>query len=228
MNRLEAESVMKAIGKSWFNRREIFDIKIGLDSTDPVKYTLKEKKEKKMDGCAPGFATPTDVGAIYKACAVTTSLGYQAQEQQKECNMCIAHTNTFTEDESLEQESRKHLKARARDVREAATTAAIEKFNINPLYPKTWGEFRNYIRNGFISVKDSYKLKGDEDGGHEAVKYDWPYAIEFRDPSKPKDQAGFDAAKKDIERDYENVVDAIMTLEPREAREELKTFAAKY
>lgn len=84
--------------------------------------------------------------------------------------------------------------------------------------PASAEEFVERVKNGLFVFDDQQEFCGD------ASSFDWRYSIRWRDPNKPADNKGFDAALKTLEEEYNNTRDEVAVLDPVEGLKALRKF----
>lgn len=123
--------------------------------------------------------------------------------------------------QSTEVLQRKYLKDRARDIYSNKSDEIQTAFNIyadSP--PHTAEDLVDRIKNGKFTLPTPERLK--------EIKY-WSVMeqIDWRDPAKPADQAGADAAQKKLSEAYTVVKDDVMIAPTDKALESVRAFEAQ-
>lgn len=96
---------------------------------------------------------------------------------------------------------------------------AEDTFNLKTQRPATVKELRDAIAKGFLVVDEKYDDK--------AGVYYWQDFVEYVDPAKKPDRAGYNAAEKQIRSDASDVKDQIVVFGPEKGLEALNAFKAK-
>lgn len=112
--------------------------------------------------------------------------------------------------ESLDQET-----SRKRNRLEKAFGVSYER-------PTTLGEVREYVKNGWVQVAEGLK---DETDDWEV--YNPGSVIQFKNPDRKKDKAGFNAAIKTMTAAQSDVMDEIVVKGPEAGLEALNAFKAQ-
>lgn len=127
--------------------------------------------------------------------------------QEKEKNMRTENDN-----------KREHLTCRLWGIENRKEDAAMRHFGLkDDEYPRTAEELVKRIKEGRYVIREH---NDDDFGG-------WMEDIRWRHPDKKADKEGFNAFKAAMDKDGEDVRDAIAIQEPVEALKVLKDFEAK-
>lgn len=118
---------------------------------------------------------------------------------------------------------REHLRSRARSIKNEKSVELRKHFHLyDDASPKTLEELLERLNSGKY-VWDKERYKDRQFYGVEEVAA----RIQWRDPSKPADEKGFNAAAEVLEKAYTELKDTLMIVDPKEGLEALRAFEAK-
>lgn len=97
----------------------------------------------------------------------------------------------------------------------------VYEFGIEQKYPKTVGELRQAYKDGWLKLNIPAEAKDSK------RVYSWFDHIRFGDPTKKRDEEGYDAAVKAVQKAASDVKDQIVVMGPEKGLEALNAFKAE-
>jgi hypothetical protein len=111
---------------------------------------------------------------------------------------------TMTTTATLAYDARTRLIKRLHSVYMNKRDELSEKFNLKgPKSPTTFKELKEYLAKGMIVVD------GGDENENNTLFDSWRYLLRIEDPSKPRDQKGYDAAHTKLSKAYDAALDVI-------------------
>jgi len=112
-------------------------------------------------------------------------------------------------------DQRKYLAARAHDIRYAKFEELRDMFFINePAGPKSVAELKERLKKGLFTIEKQKYSDYEDDEEHD--NFYWRDAFSWRTPETQKDEKSHNAAYKELMKFYEDIIDQIKILEPKE------------
>ena len=166
-----------------------------------------------LGDCAAPCSAPTPC----VACTAQNLQGLKKKKTKQEKTM-------YYDDDGCEmnavEATLEYLNNRAHNVKTKKFQEEVNFFLPETPAPKNVKELRDAVANGWITVSDEYD-------GDKSLSYGWMNYILYRDPSKPHDKKGYDAAIVSIKTDFTKAQDAIMVLPAADGLKALNEFESK-
>lgn len=210
---------------TWTEYREIRKKYFGENRLDS-KYNYKRYIEKQMKyGVAPNHThshTITDCFApcTKAACPELTKFHFGVPvKKQEEENLMNYASATVQAGTTETQDQRKYLAGRLEDVYRAKRSPLEAQFGlIDDDAPQSAEDFKARISEGRFTLRDA------KDMGR--YFYNWTEALRWRDPAKKADDAGFEAARKELKAEKQKALDIIKIDEPKAGLDAIKALEA--
>lgn len=220
----------KVTADQWAKRIEPVKVKTiinDLDFLSPINGPAPINKDKKMQTCEcgdpdcefnvrpePALPYGWATNSMKKKKKKDTNPMYNTSASTLAVNVASA-APAKSEIETQREYLLKRLSAISWE--KTASGKLKDQFHTRGLMPKTYGEARQFLKEGkFVLFDDDYK---DED------EYDsWSNSFQWRDPARPKDWKGYYAAQEEIQQAETRAKDLIMVSSAEQGLAALQAF----
>jgi hypothetical protein len=139
------------------------------------------------------------------------------QKKEEDMNSYANVTAAMNISDTTEKDQRRHLQNRLYDIASSKKYALKKQFGLtNDDTPNTFEELLARIQGGKYVIDEKNAKRRDYNGG---LGY-----VTWRDPAVKEDQAGYDAAKKELDAAQQKVSDDIAILPPADGLASLRAF----